>query len=50
MKEKPDKDAAKNVDPLTGEPGAHPRGAGAGAGAAGGGVAGAAIGGGRSRA
>jgi outer membrane lipoprotein SlyB len=48
MKEKPDKDAAKNVDPLTGEPGAHP--VGAGAGAAGGGVAGAAIGGGRSRA
>jgi hypothetical protein len=36
MKEKPDKDAAKNVDPLTGEPGVHP--VGAGVGAAGGGV------------
>jgi len=43
MKEKPGKDAEKNVDPLTGEPGAHPFGAGAGA--AGGGVAGAAVGG-----
>ena len=43
MKEKRDKDAEKNVDPLTGGPGAHPFGAGAGA--AGGGVAGAAVGG-----